>query len=45
MGAFGSVRERALPEIWDSPEYRDLVAGGGDRQECAGCALRRPGGF
>jgi MoaA/NifB/PqqE/SkfB family radical SAM enzyme len=44
LGRFGSVRQRTLAGIWESAEYRALVAGHETRPPCAGCALRRPGG-
>lgn len=44
MGAFGSVTDRPLSEIWEGAQYRELVASGPSRVECAACTLRRRGG-
>lgn len=42
LGDFGNLHERSLPEIWNSPEYRHLVATYRTRALCLSCNMRRP---
>ncbi len=44
LGDFGSLRERALGEIWAAGPFRSLCAGHLSHPACAACRLRRPGG-
>jgi MoaA/NifB/PqqE/SkfB family radical SAM enzyme len=44
LGAFGSVGDRTLGEVWRSAPYLELLRGYERRPTCAGCPFRRPGG-
>jgi glycosyltransferase involved in cell wall biosynthesis/MoaA/NifB/PqqE/SkfB family radical SAM enzyme len=41
LGSFGKVQERGFVHIWNSPEYRDLLAGYRDRRLCQTCPMRK----
>jgi MoaA/NifB/PqqE/SkfB family radical SAM enzyme len=42
LGEFGNVTDRALMEIWRSPEYRNLQEHYQDHRLCQTCNMRRP---
>jgi len=42
LGDFGDLNERTLGVIWDSPEYRHLVATYHSRPLCQQCTMRQP---
>jgi MoaA/NifB/PqqE/SkfB family radical SAM enzyme len=44
LGAFGSVAERALRELWEGAALRALVEGWEEHPVCRACPLRRAGG-
>jgi hypothetical protein len=40
LGDFGSLASRALPDIWNGPAYRELVASYRIRGLCLSCNMR-----
>ena len=45
MGAFGSLADSSLTEIWEGGAYRELVATYASHPVCASCPMRRRGGL
>jgi glycosyltransferase involved in cell wall biosynthesis/MoaA/NifB/PqqE/SkfB family radical SAM enzyme len=44
LGEFGNLTDKALMEIWNSPEYRSLRETYREHDLCKGCNMRKPAG-
>jgi len=42
LGEFGNLNEISLKEIWNSDQYRDLLANYADKAVCQKCNMRKP---
>jgi len=42
LGDFGSLHDKGIMDVWNSPEYRGLAASYRTRNLCLGCNMRKP---